>query len=259
MRGEHFTLAQGQTLAQRLIVELSRPDYFNRQINQAYVMTDLPSTLLPLENFRREEAASVYRFAVGSAFQNVRVAYSIMPHLETVEVFGIQPDVEEAILQFYPTARFFGTQAMLLERLMRHETETVATGDTSHRLYCLTAPLRLYAITDGRITFANSFDTASVADAAFFTLAVWKQLGLDALTDTLQLLAPHPSNPSNPSTPSNPSNPSTPSTPSNLIQELAPYLANIAVLKPQELFVGAPLSKEQQLPLPLMALLLNRY
>lgn len=247
MRGEHFTLEQGQTLAQRLIAELSRPDYFNRQINQAYVMTDLPSTLLPLENFRREEAASVYRFAVGDAPQDARVSYTIMPHLETVEVFGIQPDVEEAILQFYPTARFFGTQAMLLERLMRHEAETVADGDTTRRLYCLPSPLRLYAIADGRIAFANSFDTASVADAVFFTLAVWKQLGLDAQTDTLQLL-------SSPLTKEGAGDGL-----SDLMHELAPYLANIAVLKPKELFANAPLSKEQQLPLPLMALLLNRY
>ena len=63
MRGEHFTLATGETIAERLVTELSRSDYFNRQINQAFVMTDAASTLVPLEEFRREEVSQLYGFS----------------------------------------------------------------------------------------------------------------------------------------------------------------------------------------------------
>ena len=60
VRGEHFRRSADVPLAQQLQQELCRPDYFNRQIDQTYVLICTPSTRGPLEEFRRDEAAALY-------------------------------------------------------------------------------------------------------------------------------------------------------------------------------------------------------
>ena len=243
MRGEHFTLDGDETIADRLTQELARQDYFNKQINQAFVMVDTPSTLVPLEAFRREEAAALYTAAFSYAQQATpRVAYTIMPHLEAVEIFAIDSQAEEAILQFYPTARFFGSKAMLLERLARIESDS-KEDDTQRQLFYLDQPdaICLMAVDDGHILFANQFAATTIADKMFFLLSVWKQLELDAQEDALVVLARKEQQPA------------------DLCKELTAYLAHVELMQPDDLFADVPLSREPQVPLPLMALLLNRF
>ncbi|MBR1665068.1 MAG: DUF3822 family protein, partial [Bacteroidaceae bacterium] len=60
IRGEHFRLTDSVSLAEQLSQELTRPDYFNRQIDQCFVLVCTASTRVPLEEFHREEAAALY-------------------------------------------------------------------------------------------------------------------------------------------------------------------------------------------------------
>ena len=121
VRGEHF-LKEKEPLAAHLQRELSRSDYNNRQIDQVYVLICTPSLHVPLEEFHRDEAASFYAFALAEQdMSRLRVAYTIQPDLESVEVYAVERDVEEAILQFFPTARFFASRALLMERFKRFE------------------------------------------------------------------------------------------------------------------------------------------
>ena len=239
MRGEHFTLSEGETLPAKLAIELSRSDYFNRQINQAFVMSDAPSTIVPLENFRRDEVTQLYAYIHGQQTKKQRVAYTIMPHLEAVELFAIDSEVEDAIVQYYPTARFFGSQAMLIERLARYTAEEASVS--GHRLFCYSTSdaVTLVAAEQSQLLFVNTYAIANLADAVYFILGAWKQLALDACEDTFVMLGQQPDN--------------------ALCQELAAYIANITALQPGQLFSDMPLSHEQQVPLQLMALLLNRF
>ena len=66
IRGEHFLQSDSLSLADQLSRELSRPDYFNRQIDQCFVLVSTPSTRVPLEEFRREDAAALYEFTIAS-------------------------------------------------------------------------------------------------------------------------------------------------------------------------------------------------
>lgn len=241
LRGEHFTLDEGETVADKLMHELGRPDYFNSQIEQAFIVVDSPATLVPLEEFRRDETRAFYELThkQADAMNNKRAAYTIMPHLEMVEIYAIECDVEEAILQYYPTARFFGPRAMLMERLFQYNSQVDAS---EMQLYCHMQhnSCSLFAYNDNGILFANTFDAGSVADTTFFILNTWQQLQLNALEDTLVMFNDNyePIQ--------------------ELQKELAAYLQNIETHQQSELFSNAPLSREQQVPLQLKALLLNR-
>ena len=240
IRGEHFRRAENLSLADQLLQELSRPDYFNRQIDQCYVLLCGNSTHVPLEEFRRDEAATLYAYTFGQQDMNQwRVAYNILPQLECVELYAVPRDVEEAILQFYPTARFFAARAILMERLLLIE-------DDAHRnapgLYVIseTNAYTLYSFEGRHLRFANTFSVTDAADALYFILNVWQQLALDALQHHLIFLTDN-------------------SVRDQEVQKsLADYLLHIDVLTPPDVFPRVPLAREKQVPVDLMALLLNR-
>lgn len=240
IRGEHFRLADSFSMAEQLSKELGRPDYFNRQIDQCFVLVCSPSTRVPLEEFHREEAAAIYGLTFAADEQaKLRVAYNILPQLECAELYAIPQEIEETVLQFYPTARFFASRAILMERLLLLEEDQ---PKEHARLYLCSESegFSLFAFDGRRLRFANTFQVTDVPDALYFVLNIWKELGMDALHDTLRLVAPQGERDE------------------QLQTALAEYLLHVEVLKPSDIFPNVPLAREKQVPVDLMALLLNR-
>ena len=227
-------------MAEQLSQELCRPDYFNRQIDQCFVLICTPSTRVPIEEFHREEAATLYELTfAGQDMSHQRVAYNILPQLESAELYAIPTDVEETILQFYPTARFFASRAILMERLLLLEEDQPRE---SARLYvCAEAEgYSLYAFEGRRLRFANTFQISSAPDAVYFVLNVWKALALDSQRDCLKIVAPLDER-------------------DELLRTtLADYLLHVDTLLATDIFPRVPLAREKQVPVDLMALLLNR-
>ncbi len=239
VRGEHFSLAEGELLSDRLLLELSRPDYSHRALSQAYVLLTGPSTCVPLEEFRRDEAAAIYDFTLGRSPEHHRVAYTILPQLECVELFAVDTDVEEVVLQYFPTARFFSSRAMLMERLMLADAD--AGGDHVRLYICPEdAGYSIFAYADSRLRFANTFETAAEADALYFVLNVFQQLGLAAETDHVVMVAPRRERDQ------------------QLAKQLAGYVLHVDSLATTDLFPRVRLAAEPEVPVDLMALLLNR-
>ena len=228
-----------EPLAAHLQRELSRSDYNNRQIDQVYVLICTPSLHVPLEEFHRDEAASFYAFALAEQdMRRLRVASTIQPDLESVEVYAVERDVEEAILQFFPTARFFASRALLMERFKRFED----TADKlCRRLYaCVTSDgLEVMAFRSGHLHFANSFEASATADILYFTLNVWQMLGFDTEQDHLELIVEE-------------------GDAQVLHTAFSAYVRHIDILPATALFSRVPLAAENQVPIDLKALLLNR-
>ena len=252
IRGEHFVLNPGETLPGRLLAELERQEYYNNLIDQVFVLVCSPATRVPLEEFRRDEAETLYHFTIGDgeeaassgqkAAQRCKVIYTILPQLESVELYSIPTDVEEVILQHYPTARFFGAYAMLQERLLRYDTDNAETD--THTLYvCLDSmTMSTFAFSDGHLWVANNFGTknTSLSNTLYLLLNLWKNMKLDAEHDEMVLIA------------------HTDYDAGTLKTSLEDYIRTVRLLAPKDLFAGAPLAAEKEVPLDLMALLLNR-
>lgn len=238
VRGEHFRRAESVSVAQQLSQELCRPDYFNRQIDQAYVLLCVPSVHVPLEEFHRDEAAAFYQFTLADEHpETVRVAYTIQPQLESVELYGIPKDIEDAIVQFYPTARFFASRAMLMERLLHFNEDA---DSSCKRLYMVFEDqgFSLYAFENGHLLFANTFAATTIPDQLYFTLNAWQTLGMQALTDHLVINSLTPKD--------------------ELFQALSEYILRIDTISDKDLFPNVPLAQEKEVPTDLKALLLNR-
>lgn len=246
IRSERFVVKPDESWSERLQQELGRQEYFNRNIDQVFVLTCSPSTRVPVEAFRREEAQALYElaFALPDVAQ-YHIVYNILPHLEVVELYRIRRDVEDTILQFYPTARFFGTNAMLQERLLHIDEESDQAGRCLY-LCLLPEQLSLFHFQDGNLVYANNYPTASISDELYLILYAWKTLGLNAETDRLITFSDEM-----------PSRFITSRT-SRLVKSLSDYIAHIDSITPAVLFPRIPLAHEKALPVDLLALLLNR-
>lgn len=248
IRGEHF---RGDADTAQAIAEvLQRKEYSGSQIDQVYVLAQPPFCHVPLEHFRREEATAFYKLAVNSdTTVPPRVGYNILPSLEVAILYAIPADVEEVILQYFPTARFFASQAMLIERLAVNAESLRDDDSDALPLFVCIDDFQLsvhHFIPDAtatetpRLHFTNTFNVATTDDALYFILAVWKALGLNATKDTVILLGQ----------------------PSPLLQELhdalADYVINLRQIAADSLFPNISLAREREVPLDLMSLLLNR-
>lgn len=241
VHGEHFHCSDSALLAQRLQQELSKPDYFNRQIEQAYVLLCAPSTHIPLEAFHRDEVGELYHLTFAdSDMESLHVAYTIQPQLESVEVYAIPRDLEEIILQFYPTARFFASRAMLMERLARY-CEDVCLDAVRH-LFVVPEDkgLSIYAFVDGHLHYANTFFTDSTEDSVYFILNVWRVLEMQSMTDRCMLCVAEEQDAM------------------TLKQALSEFILHTEIVNHRTLFPRVPLAREKQVPADLKALLLNR-
>ncbi len=241
VRGEHFRRDERVSLAKQLQSELNRPDYFNRQIDQTYVLICSPATRVPLEEFHRDEAACLYGFTFPSEDPATqRVAYTIQPQLESVELYAIPLEIEETILQFYPTARFFASRAMLMERLMHFDADL--HDDTVRRFYLCPEEggFSLYAFRSGHLHFANSFMSDNTIDSLYYILNLWQTLGFQTTVDHIVLCYPESSDAE------------------PLRQALSEYVLHVDVTSHDDVFPRVPLALERQVPADLKALLLNR-
>ena len=66
-----------------------RPDY-----DEVNVYADYPSTRIPLDEFRSEEAQALYRLTFGNdSLTGMNMHYEMLPALETIEVFVIDAEI----------------------------------------------------------------------------------------------------------------------------------------------------------------------
>lgn len=162
---------------------LLRPDY-----DEVDVFADYPSTRIPLDEFRSEEAQALYRLTFGpDSLAGMNMHYEMLPALEVIEVFVIATDIEVLILKHYPHATIHSYFGQLINRML---TRDKRRQDEERRLYahCNGRQLFIFTYNQGRLQFANSFEARNTANQLYYLLFVWKQLEMRPTKDTLILI-----------------------------------------------------------------------
>ena len=178
--GESLTKALEQAFKTNALL---RPDY-----DEVHVYADYPSTRIPLDEFRSEEAQALYRLTFGDdSLQGMNMHYEMLPALEIIEVFVIDKEIEELILKHYPHATIHSYFGQLMNRML---TRDKRRQDEERRLYahCNGRQLFLFTYDQGRLQFANSFEANNLSNQLYYLLYVWKQLELRQTRDTLILI-----------------------------------------------------------------------
>lgn len=225
--------AQANRLQQVLADNKILPSAFS-SVN---ILMATPSTRIPLDGFRKEEAEVLYRLVYPKS-KGQRILYNVLPYLEIVELFALEPALAELLTGMFPAAHFYGQHTLLLERLARR-TPAVASRKQLF-VYADNSRMSVFALEGRSLHFANSYPATNLADITYFLLYIWKTLELQAETDECILLGngivPH----------------------QDIASSLRRYLRNVTVPSPSQLFnvTGIP-TNLQPPPLDVYPLILN--
>ena len=162
---------------------LLRPDY-----DEVNIYADYPSTRIPLDEFRSEEAQALYKLTFGAnSLQGMNMHYEMLPALEIIEVFALDATIEETILRHYPHASIHSYFGQLMNKMWAKDKRR--RGE-ERRLYvhCNGQQLFIFSYNKGKLQFANSFEANTLDNQLYFLLYAWKQLGLQQQTDICILL-----------------------------------------------------------------------
>lgn len=162
---------------------LLRPDY-----DEVNIYADYPSTRIPLDEFRSEEAQALYRLTFGNeSLQGMNMHYEMLPALEVIEVFVLDAEIEELILHHYPHATIHSYFGQLLNRMLARDKRR-PTEERHLYAHCNGRQLFLFTYEKGKLQFANSFEADNLSNQVYFLLYVWKQLQFDQNKDHCILL-----------------------------------------------------------------------
>lgn len=180
---------KGESLLQALekaFTELTllRPDY-----DEVHIYADYPSTRIPLDEFRSEEAQALYRLTFGpNSLQGMKMHYEMLPALEVIEVFALDEQIENLILQYYPQATIHSFFGQLMNRMLSRDKRL--QGGEERRLYAHSngRQLFLFAYDKGKLKYANTFEAADLSNRLYFLLYVWKMLEMRQTKDICMLV-----------------------------------------------------------------------
>lgn len=182
------TAKKGESLTEALetafkTYSLLRPDY-----DEVNVYADYPSTRIPLDEFRSEEAQALYRLTFGAdSLQGKNLHYEMLPALEVIEVFALDADIEKIILQYYPQATIHSYFGQLMNRMLARDKRY--QGE-ERRLYAHSNGRQLFVFCydKGKLKFANTFEAPEINNQLYFLLYVWKMLEMRQTKDICLLI-----------------------------------------------------------------------
>lgn len=200
-------------------------------------------TILPAEDFDRDNVENVYRFVFPDEVAGGHISYNLLRRASIALVFALDKNIHQLILDDFPRARFYASAAPLTELFSERSTGVtgkrmfayVNESSIARRIGLQTRELTLFAFDQGRVILVNSYNVRGVADCQYYLLNLWKQLGFDQCDDTLVLI--HEASISQ-----------------QLAEQLSPYLQHVSLLEKGE-DLGGRLTLPDALPYDLQALL----
>ena len=178
----------GQSLIEALQSAFAELTLLRSDYDEVHVYADYPSTRIPLDEFRSEEAQALYRLTFGQdSLQGMNMHYEMLPALEVIEVFALDQKIEELILQYYPQATMHSYVGQLMNRMLARDKRW--QGD-ERRLYAHSNGRQLFLVSYdmGRLQYANSFEAKALSNQIYFLLYVWKVLEMRQTKDVCLLI-----------------------------------------------------------------------
>lgn len=170
------------SLAANLKEALMNEPMLKQEYQRVNVLIATPDfTTMPVAAFQKEDIRSVYELVFPKE-KSCHVSYNVLRRSGIAIVFGLDRNIHRLLLDDFPRARFYASASTLIEFFS--ERSLLGPGRKMY-VYLHDKEMTLYAFEHGRMLFVNTFLAVSVADMQYYTLNVWKELGLDQVDDAL--------------------------------------------------------------------------
>lgn len=162
---------------------LSKEPLAQQTYKRVHVSVHTPYTLVPLNDFIEEDCHTIYQYNMADSEQK-KVFYDTIPSQNTVLLFGLHENVCRQVEEHFGTVLYSNTMTSVLT----HFAEKGRCG-MGRRLYAYLhdKEMDVTAFDGGRLLLANTFPICSEADATYYLLFIFKQVGWNAVEDEIYL------------------------------------------------------------------------
>ncbi|MDR1407599.1 MAG: DUF3822 family protein [Tannerella sp.] len=182
---EDIILDRKKTYVQALKEAFFSHAFFSYSFKHVFVLcVNRRFTVVPANVFAEKQKEELMSFTFSTS--GYRTLYEPADDLEAKVVFGVQSDVYEFCARSLLRPQYVHAATRLLT-LWRKQSLT----HLRRQLYVALHEGIMYAacFDKGVLCFVNSFNYEDTADILYYTLYIWKQLGMEQLHDVLHLAA----------------------------------------------------------------------
>lgn len=188
---DHFPAASPAEAVGVLRQALLRPYLMDYSFQAVELVADTPTTIVPLEHFRKSDMVAFYRLCFPNQQTGVAdMQYQILSKLEAVMIFRLPQDVLRVVQESYPDVAVCCAEGEMLERIAAHQEKQPAPADAEQRdVYVSIGEETFFvAVFDhGTLLYAGSQKAGNDNDRTFLLLGIWKSLDLHATRDACHL------------------------------------------------------------------------
>ena len=231
---ENYPLNNGISLAANLREALQNSELLGSDYQRVLVMIDSPVLMTPTVLFQEDQAEELYRHAITPKEQTV-VKYSVLPDLNSVAVFAVNKDMTVVLSDHYKDLRYTPVTAPV----WRHLHQRSFTGMHGKLYgYFHDHKLEVFSFAENRFKFSNQFMVNNAADALYYMLSAWKDLGLVPERDELYLAGELPDG-------------------EQLTEEARKFVKRVFVINPSGEFNRAAVTQIEGIPYDLVTLFIK--
>jgi hypothetical protein len=233
---ENYEVNPTASLNVNLKEALAQLPLAQEKYQRAEVMLNVPFTLKPVELFREEDAAAIYRKCFADVEYD-RVLYDVAGSLGAVLVYGMSEMFCRVIDETYPSVRYLSSTTAMANRFADK-----ARGSDRNQVFAYSHEdmLDMFVFSSGRLQLGNRYEIHGVDDAVYFVMLAVQILGLDVHRDEFHVLEYGNSE-------------------AGLAEKLKNFLADVRPGDALTEFGNSPVSNSPRLPYDMMAFLLQPF
>ena len=204
---DHFPVTEPAAMADVLRQALRKPYLMDYRFQSVELVTEGPSTIVPLEHFNKSDMLAFYRLCFPSATSQGSMAnlqssmfnvqwsmadmqYQILSPVEAVMLFRLDQSLLRIVQECYPDVKVCCADAQELERIAAMQEKRPAPEDAQQQdvhLHVAEHSIFVAVFARSKLLYAASQPAANDADRIFLLLGIWKALDLNPQRDVLHL------------------------------------------------------------------------
>ena len=225
---EPYHMKSGVSTAANLRQAFNDSHMLAEQHRSARVLIDTPVLVIPADECDNEKAEQLYAYTYGED-KSVEVMTSMLESANVVVAFAVNRDLKLVLDDNFKMVTFLPLMLPVWQHL---HADSYKSAKRKMYAYLHGKTMELVSFRQNHIVFCNRFDTSMAADAVYYTLNAWQQLGMKPSDDLLDIIG-------------------TTATTDKYVQMAGEFVSNVAKREPSSLLAE---ENTQELPFDLLAL-----
>lgn len=200
---------------------------------KAQVLLDSPTIMVPVDEYDDRNKELLFNYSL-TGQENNAVLATILPQVSAVALYAMNKDLRLVFADNFADIKIHPVCGSLWQYLQRR-----SLAGSNEKLYCYfhDGKLDVCSFRKNRFRFANAFHAPHAGDAAYFILAAWEQLAMNARKDDIYIAGQFREK-------------------EELIGQLRQFADNVYAIKPSSEFNRHPLSLNDDVPFDMLTALL---